>query len=52
VWGGVDEHRRLYHFADGAYAGCTVPHEPAPARVNYVYRGALERRIVPVDEIA
>jgi phytanoyl-CoA hydroxylase len=52
VWGGVDEHRRLYHFADGGYAGCTVPHEPAPARVNYVYRGALERRIVPVDEIA
>jgi phytanoyl-CoA hydroxylase len=52
VWGGVDEHRRLYHFADGGYAGCTVPHEPAPARVNYVYRGALARRIVPVDEVA
>jgi phytanoyl-CoA hydroxylase len=50
VWTDVDAHRRLYHFADGSYAGCTVPHEPAPERVNYVYRGALERRIVPVDE--
>ncbi|HEX3497891.1 MAG TPA: phytanoyl-CoA dioxygenase family protein, partial [Stellaceae bacterium] len=31
VWGGVEEHRILYHFADGSYAGCTVPHAPAPA---------------------
>ncbi len=51
VWGGIEEHRRLYHFADGSYAGCTVPHEPAPAYVNYRYRGALERKIVPVDEV-
>lgn len=51
VWTDVAEHRRLYHFADGTYAGCTVPHEPAPARVNYVYRGALARTIVPVDEV-
>jgi len=51
VWGGVEEHRSLYHFADGSYAGCTVPHEPAPAYVNYRYRGALERKIVPVDEV-
>jgi phytanoyl-CoA hydroxylase len=52
VWGSVEEHRRLYHFDDGTYAGCTVPHEPAPAQVNYRYRGALERKIVPMDEIA
>jgi phytanoyl-CoA hydroxylase len=52
VWGSVEEHRRLYHFDDGSYAGCTVPHEPAPAHVNYRYRGALERPIVPVDGIA
>ena len=51
VWGDVEAHRRLYHFADGSYAGCTVPHEPAPAFVNYRYRGALERRITPMDEI-
>jgi phytanoyl-CoA hydroxylase len=51
VWGGVEDHRRLYHFADGSYAGCTVPHEPAPSRVNYVYRGALERKVVPIDEV-
>jgi len=50
VWGSVEEHRRLYHFDDGTYAGCTVPHEPVPAQVNY--RGALERRIVPMDELA
>ena len=51
MWGDVEAHRRLYHFADGSYAGCTVPHEPAPAFVNYRYRGALERRITPMDEI-
>jgi phytanoyl-CoA hydroxylase len=51
VWGGVEDHRRLYHFADGSYAGCTVQHEPAPSRVNYVYRGALERKVVPIDEV-
>lgn len=52
VWGSVEDHRRLFHFDDGSYAGCTVPHEPAPAHVNYRYRGALERRIVPVEESA
>src|SRR5229473_167145 len=46
VWGSVEEHRRLYQFDDGRYAGCTVPHEPVPAEVNYRYRGALEREIV------
>jgi phytanoyl-CoA hydroxylase len=52
VWCGVEEHRRLFHFADGSYAGCTVPHEPATAHGNDRYRGALPRKIVPVDEIA
>jgi phytanoyl-CoA hydroxylase len=52
VWCGVEEHQRLFHFADGSYAGCTVPHEPTPAHLNYRYRGALARKIVPVDEIA
>jgi phytanoyl-CoA hydroxylase len=50
VWAGVEEHRRLFHFADGAYAGCTVPHEPADASA-YWYRGALERPIVPEDPL-
>jgi phytanoyl-CoA hydroxylase len=48
VWAGVAEHTRHYHFADGAYAGCTVPHEPADASA-YWYRGALERPVVPED---
>jgi phytanoyl-CoA hydroxylase len=45
VWAGVEEHRRLFHFADGSYAGCTVPHEPADASA-YWYRGALARAVV------
>ena len=43
-WAGVEEHRRLYHFADGSYAGCTLPHEPADASA-YWYRGALARPV-------
>lgn len=50
VWAGVEEHRRVFHFADGAYAGCTVPHEPADASA-YWYRGALPRPVVPVDPL-
>ncbi len=48
VWAGVDEHRKLFHFDDGRYAGCTVPHEPAPPNA-YWYRGALARPVVPAD---
>jgi phytanoyl-CoA hydroxylase len=48
VWAGVAEHQRLFHNADGSYAGCTVPHEPAPPNA-YWYRGALARPVVPVE---
>lgn len=47
VWAGVGEHRQHFHFADGSYAGCTVPHEPADASANW-YRDALPRPVVPV----
>ncbi len=50
VWAGVEEHRKHFHFADGTYAGCTVPHEPADASA-YWYRGALERRVEPMDTL-
>lgn len=50
VWAGVEEHRRVFHFADGTYAGCTVPHEPADASA-YWYRGALPRPVVEVDPL-
>ena len=39
---GVEEHQQHFHFDDGSYAGCTVPHEPADASA-YWYRGALPR---------
>ncbi len=48
VWAGVEEHRRHFHFDDGRYAGCTVPHEPADASA-YWYRGALPRPVVPEE---
>jgi hypothetical protein len=55
VWGDLDAHQRLFHFADGSYAGCTIPHPPGPdepaTQGGYVYRAGLERRIVPVDPI-
>ena len=50
VWAGVEEHRRVFHFDDGTYAGCTVPHEPADSSA-YWYRGALPRPVVPVDPL-
>jgi phytanoyl-CoA hydroxylase len=46
VWGEVDQHTKHFHFDDGRYAGCTVPHDPA-APGAYVYRGALPRPVVP-----
>lgn len=48
IWADVADHTRHFHFADGSYAGCTVPHEPADASA-YWYRGALARPVVPVD---
>jgi phytanoyl-CoA hydroxylase len=48
VWAGVAEHRGLFHFDDGSYAGCTVPHEPADASA-YWYRGALARSVEPEE---
>jgi phytanoyl-CoA hydroxylase len=51
VWGDVESHRRLFHDADGNYAGCTEPHAPVPDELNYRYRGALARAVVPVDGI-
>ena len=50
VWAGVAEHARHYHFEDGSYAGCTVPHEPADASA-YWYRGALARPVVTEDPL-
>jgi len=44
IWGDVEQHRRHYHFDDGAYAGCTVAHSGAN-----VYRGALPRPVVPME---
>ena len=51
VWGSLEEHRRLYHEADGSYAGCTLPHAHL-ADANYVHREGLIREIVPVDTSA
>jgi phytanoyl-CoA hydroxylase len=48
VFGGVEEHRRLFHDEAGAYAGCTVPHAHLPG-ATYVYRDGLPRAIEPVD---
>jgi hypothetical protein len=48
----------LFRFANGSYAGCTVPHAPAPderapgepvRKSGYVYRAGLARPIVPID---
>jgi phytanoyl-CoA hydroxylase len=50
VWGELAAHQKLFHFDDGSYAGCTVPHEPAPPG-GFVYRAGLERPIVPVDPL-
>ena len=47
VWAGVEEHRAHFHFDDGSYAGCTVPHPPADSSA-YVYRGSLPRPVEPV----
>jgi phytanoyl-CoA hydroxylase len=48
VWGSVADHARHFHFDDGSYAGCTVPHADGPPG-NYAYREGLPRPIVPVD---
>ena len=48
IWAGVPEHQRLFHFEDGGYAGCTVPHEPADASAHW-YRGALPRTVLPEE---
>jgi phytanoyl-CoA hydroxylase len=50
VWAGVAEHQRLFRNPDGTYAGCTVPHEPAPPNA-YWYRGALARPVVPIEPL-
>ena len=58
AWGDLAAHQRLFRFADGSYAGCTVPHAPAPderapgepvRKSGYVYRAGLARPIVPID---
>jgi phytanoyl-CoA hydroxylase len=50
VWGDLEQHRRHFHFADGSYAGCTLPH--GDGRTNYTYRNGLIREITPVDTSA
>jgi phytanoyl-CoA hydroxylase len=52
VWGSLADHQRLYHHADGSYAGCTALHADAPADLAYAYRGPLSRAVVPTDEPA
>jgi hypothetical protein len=47
MWADVDERRRLFHFADDSYGGCTIPCEPVPPG-GYICRSGLERPIVPV----
>jgi phytanoyl-CoA hydroxylase len=49
-WADVEEHKRHFHFDDGAYAGCTVAHDPS-APGAYVYRGSLPREVVPLDPL-
>ena len=51
VWGSVDDHAAHFHFEDGGYAGCTVPHGDA-ANSNYAYRNGLPREIVTADTSA
>ncbi|MCX7381577.1 MAG: phytanoyl-CoA dioxygenase family protein [Alphaproteobacteria bacterium] len=51
VWGGVEEHRQLFHDAAGNYAGCTMNHPELPG-ATYVYRNGLPREITPVDTSA
>ncbi len=48
VWGSLEDHRRLFHEADGSYAGCTLPHSHLPD-ANYEHREGLKREIAPVD---
>jgi phytanoyl-CoA hydroxylase len=49
AWGSLADHQRLYHHADGSYAGCTTLHGDA-ANAAYVYRGPLPRPVVPIDD--
>ena len=51
VWGSVADHQRLYHDERGAYAGCTMPHEPTPPGFKHFYRDGLIRPVVPMDEV-
>ena len=51
VWGGVEEHRQLFHDAEGNYAGCTLNHPELPG-ATYVYRNGLPREIEVVDTSA
>jgi phytanoyl-CoA hydroxylase len=51
VWGTVEDHQAHFHFDDGSYAGCTVPH-PGLGSGNYSYRNGLPREITPVDTSA
>jgi phytanoyl-CoA hydroxylase len=51
VWGDVEDHRSHFHFEDGSYAGCTVPHPHLPGG-NFAYRNGLPREIAPVDTSA
>ncbi len=51
VWGTVADHQTHFHFEDGSYAGCTLPHEHLPGG-NYFYRNGLPREIDPVDTSA
>ena len=52
VWGSVADHQRLYRDERGAYAGCTVAHEPTPPGFKHFYRDGLIRPVVPMDEVS
>jgi len=52
VWGSVADHQRHFRDQRGAYAGCTVAHEPTPPGFKHFYRDGLIRPVVPMDEVS
>jgi len=47
VWSDVAGRRRVFHFAEYSYGGCTILCEPVPPG-RYIYRPGLKWPIVPI----